>query len=185
MAKSLADQLLGAGLVNEKKAKKVQQEKRKQKQQQPKLKKGQTLVDNDKERLLREREEQTARDRELNRQRKAQEDAKALKAQAMQMIQQHEQNADGEIRFNFADPRTNKVKAIYVNAAMQQHLANGKLAICALNDSYVVVPKTIADKVAERFADAVVFVASAEQQEAAKDEDDPYKDYPIPDDLMW
>ncbi|MGX5914447.1 DUF2058 domain-containing protein [Aliidiomarina sp. Khilg15.8] len=185
MAKSLADQLLGAGLVDEKKAKKVQQEKRKQKQQQPKLKKGQALVDEDKERIRQERAEQAARDLELNRQRKAEEDTKALKAQALQMLQQHEQPAEGEIRFNFADPRTNKVKAIYVSAAMQQHLANGKLAICALNESYVVVPKTIADKVAERFADAIIFEASAEQQEAAKDEDDPYKDYPIPDDLMW
>lgn len=185
MAKSLADQLLGAGLVDEKKAKKLQQEKRRKKQQQPKLKKGQAVVDKDKERIKNERAEQAARDLELNRQRQAQEHAKALKAQALQMLQQHEQVADGDIRFNFADPRTNKVKSVHVNAAMQQHLANGKLAICALHEGYVVVPKTIADKVAERFAEAVVFVASAEQQEAAKDEDDPYKDYPIPDDLMW
>lgn len=181
MGKSLADQLLGAGLVDDKKVKKLQQEKRKQKKQ--KVKKGVSQVSEETLRVQQQQAERAERDRELNRQRKAEEDAKALRAQAMQMLQQHQVTLDGDIRFNFADPRTNKVKAIYVSTEVQKHLANGNLAICAHQNDYVVVPKNISDKVAERFADAVIFVASPDQQQP--DEDDPYKDYQIPDDLMW
>lgn len=181
MAKSLADQLLGAGLVDEKKAKQVKKEKRKQTRQQHK---GQAdAVDDTRERLQREREEKAERDRELNRQRQEEEDAKAMRAQVRQMLQQSKVDTRGDIRFSFTDPRVNKIKQLYVSEAVQNQLARGKLAICADGDDYVVVPKNVADKIAERFAEAVVFIA--EDQPDKPDEDDPYKDFPIPDDLMW
>lgn len=185
MGKSLADQLLGAGLVDEKKLKKAKQDKRKAK----KLAKsgGEVATDDTGARIQAEREAQAQRDRELNRQREAVEREKALRAQAMQMLAQHQQPHDGEITFNFIDPRSNKVKNILVDTHVQSHLAKGNLAICAWQDKqekYVIVPKNIADKVAERFADAVIFVADQNTTEVAA-EDDPYKDYQIPDDLMW
>lgn len=181
MAKSLADQLLGAGLVDEKKVKKAKQDKRKAK----KMAKSGTAVETDDtaSRIQAERDAQAERDRALNRQRQAVEHEKALRAQAMQMLAQHQQPTDGEINFNFVDPRTNTVKKIFVDSHVQRHLANGNLAICASQEKYVVVPKNIADKVAERFADAVIYVADQHVEEVS--EDDPYKDYQIPDDLMW
>ena len=45
------------------------------------------------------------------------------------------------------------------------------------------MPRNIADKIAERFEEAVIFLADYKNDIPA--EDDPYKDYPIPDDLMW
>lgn len=180
MAKSLADQLLNAGLVDKKKAKQAEQEKRKQSRQQ---KKGQAEPDETQQRLARERAEKAERDRELNRQRQEAEQAKAVRAQVRQMLEQSAVRAEGEVRFSFTDGRINKIKQLYVNETAQAQLAKGRLAICADEERYFLVPRNVADKIAERVAEAVIFVADA--QAAEPDEDDPYKDFPIPDDLMW
>ncbi|MCO4321491.1 DUF2058 domain-containing protein [Aliidiomarina quisquiliarum] len=181
MSKSLAEQLLGAGLVDEKKIKKARQEKRQYKK---KIKSGQAVEDNSQRlELERKRAEQRERDRQLNLERQAQADERARMAQVLQMLQQSQLHTKGDIRFNFNDSRSNVIKSLYVDPTMQKHLANGKLAICAYEDSYYVVPVHVADKVAERYAASVLFIADASEQEP--DEDDPYKDYQIPDDLMW
>lgn len=180
MAKSLADQLLSAGLVDKKKAQQAEQQKRKQARQE---RKGQGESDDTQVRLAQQRAEKAERDRELNRQRQQAEQAKALRAQAWQMLQQSSVSANGEVRFSFTDARVNKIKQIYVNDIAQAQLAKGRLAICADDEKYYLVPRNVADKVAERFADAVIFIADQTASEA--DEDDPYKDFLIPDDLMW
>jgi len=180
MAKSLADQLLNAGLVDKQKAKKAEQQKRKESRQQ---KKGKAEPDETQQRLARERAEKAERDRELNRQRQQAEQSKALRAQAWQMLRQSEVATSGEVRFSFTDPRVNKIKQLYVDETAQVQLAKGRLAICADDERYYLVPRNVADKVAERFADAVIFIA--DNQASEPDEDDPYKDFPIPDDLMW
>ncbi|PTY35767.1 hypothetical protein BGP77_00085 [Saccharospirillum sp. MSK14-1] len=180
MAKSLADQLLNAGLVDKKKAKQAEQQKRKTSRQQQK---GKAEPDETQQRLAKERAEKAERDRELNRQRQHAEQAKALRAQAWQMLRQSEVSASGEVRFSFTDPRVNKIKQLYVDETAQAQLAKGRLAICADDERFYVVPRNVADKVAERFADAVIFIADTKAVEP--DEDDPYKDFPIPDDLMW
>lgn len=181
MSKSLAEQLLGAGLVDEKKIKKARQEKRQHKK---KVKSGQVVEDHSQKlELERKREEQRERDRLLNLDRQAQADERARMAQVLQMLQQSQLATKGDIRFNFNDPRSNVIKSLYVDPTMQKHLANGKLAICGYEESYYVVPVHVADKVAERYAASVLFTADISKQEP--DEDDPYKDYQIPDDLMW
>ena len=181
MGKSLADQLLGAGLVDEKKVKKAKQEKRKAK----KMARSGIAVetDNSAERIAEEKAAQVERDRLLNLERQQQEQEKAMRAQAVQMLEQHQLDCAGEVTFNFVDPRTNKVKQLHVDAHTQRHLAQANLAICLLRDKYVVVPRNIAEKAAQRFADVLIYIAP--EQEAQVDEDDPYKDYQIPDDLMW
>src|SRR5690554_7027855 len=96
MSKSLAEQLLGAGLVDEKKIKKARQEKRKQKK---KIKSGQAVEDNSQqEALARKREEQRERDRQLNLERQAQADEKARMAQVLDMLEQSQQSTKGDIR---------------------------------------------------------------------------------------
>ena len=76
-----------------------------------------------------------------------------------------------------------KIKQMYVSAAVQEQLARGQLAICADDESFVLVPRVVADKIAERDASVIIFLADPQKQALA--EDDPYKDFPIPDDLMW
>src|SRR5690554_802482 len=117
MSKSLAEQLLGAGLVDEKKIKKARQEKRQHKK---KIKSGQAVEDNSlKLELERKREEQRERDRQLNLERQAQADERARMAQVLQMLEQSQQTLKGDIRFNFNDPRSNVIKSLYVDPTMQ------------------------------------------------------------------
>jgi len=181
MAKSLAEQLLGAGLVNEKKVKQLKREKQLQRKQNAK---GGSAQDSERQaRLRQQREDAAERDRELNRQRKAQAEAKAMKAQALQMLQHNKLPVDGEIRFNFTDPRNNKIKCLFVSEQLQRHLGAAKLAICAYEDDYFVVQRHVAEKVAERFPESLIYLA--EENNQAADDDDPYKDFQVPDDLMW
>jgi uncharacterized protein YaiL (DUF2058 family) len=177
MGKSLADQLLGAGLVDNKKAKKLQKEKR----QQQKHNTADSSADH--ARLQQQRAAQAEKDRELNRQRKAAEEARARQAQVQQLLETHRIKAGGDIRFQFADPRDRKIKQLYVSRDVRERLARGLLAICAEKDGYCIVPAEAAGKVAERIPEAMVFRAdpSADQP----DEDDPYRDFPIPDDIDW
>ena len=68
-------------------------------------------------------------------------------------------------------------------------MINGRLAIARLlvdNNSegeYAIIPASVADKIAQRDASSIVLhsALSAEEQ----DEDDPYADFKVPDDLMW
>ncbi|MHA7878258.1 MAG: DUF2058 domain-containing protein [Saccharospirillum sp.] len=181
MAKSLADQLMNAGLVDKNKAKQAQRQQRKAAKQQQK---GQLEADDTAERLRKEREAKAERDRALNRQRQAVEQARAIKAQVEQMLQQHRIAHGGEVRYSFTDKRLNKIKPLYVSPTVQDQLARGLVAICVdQQDRYCVVPKTIADKIVERFPESLVFLA--EKNTEVVNNDDPYADYPIPDDLMW
>ncbi|MCA1777894.1 MAG: DUF2058 domain-containing protein [Xanthomonadaceae bacterium] len=181
MAKSLAEQLLGAGLVNEKKVKQLKQEQHLQRKQNAKG--GPAQGREHQARLKQQREEAAVRDRELNRQRKAEAEAKAMKAQALQILQHNKQPVDGEIRFNFTDPRNNKIKCLFVSGQTQQHLSAAKVAICAYEEDYFVVRRDVAEKVAERYPEALIYLAKEDNQ--TTDDDDPYKDFQIPDDLMW
>lgn len=181
MAKSLADQLLKAGLVDKKSVSKAKQEKRKQTKQ---VLKGHAEADTETAaRLHQQKQEKIERDRQLNETRVAAERAKAIKAQVRQMLEQSQQSVQGDVRFNYTDARTRKIKQMYVSADAQERLARGQLVICADDERYVVVPRNVADKVAERFPEAIIFCAA--EKTTQMDEDDPYKDFPIPDDLMW
>ena len=57
-----------------------------------------------------------------------------------------------------------------------------RLAIVCLGERAELVPRVIADKIAERDASLVV---RAKKVDAAVDADDPYAAYQVPDDLMW
>ena len=93
----------------------------------------------------------------------------------------------GNIDFNFTD--NNFIKKIAVDKLTQAQLISGRLAIARLagdNDGesqYAIIPASVADKIAQRDASSIVLnsALSAEEQ----DEDDPYADFKVPDDLMW
>jgi len=181
MAKSLADQLLGAGLVDQKKLKKARQEQRRQSKQQKHDRAD--VPDQTQQRLADQRAARIERDRQLNQQRVEAERQNAMRAQVRQMLERSGIRSDGDIRFNFTEPVSKKIKHIYVNKKQQDQLAAGVLAIGADGERFVLVPRNIADKIAERFSDAVVFLAN--RSDDADEKDDPYRDHPIPDDLMW
>lgn len=195
MGKSLADQLLKAGLVDQKKVKDVQKAQRKQAKQQKQGKAAKSVAtDESQARLARQRAEKAERDRQLNLQRQAAEKRKALQADIRQILEKHAVHPDGDIRFNFTESQlvagktTKKVKQIYVSKKDQDKLAAGVLTICRDKDRFVLVAAEVADKLLERDASIVVFRAEragTNKTEDQSDEDDPYKDYVVPDDLMW
>jgi uncharacterized protein len=175
---SLADQLLKAGLVDKNKAKQAHQEKSKQKKVERRT--GTQTVDEARLAAQEAQRKQAERARELNAQRDAEMKQKAIAAQIAQMVQQNRQpKGNGDIAYHFT--HGTKVERIYVSAAVQQHLVAGRLVIVCLAGATELVPKVIAEKIAERDPNIVVRV----NKSAVVEEDDPYADFKIPDDLMW
>lgn len=163
-------------------AKSVKQaNKDKAKQQKVARKSKQVTVDTVKEQALLNRQEKLEKDRELNRQRNEAADKKAISAQIKQLIEVNSLPYKGEIEHNFADGK--KIKKLAVTAAIQKQLINGRLAIVKLGDSYHVVANEIAAKIAQRNDSYIVLLNTNTVEEI--DEDDPYADFQIPDDLMW
>ena len=176
---SLQEQFLKAGLVDKKKVKQANQEKSQQKKVERRT--GTQTVDEVRLAALETQRKNAERARELNAQRDAAATQKAIMAQIVQMVQQSRQSkGKGDIAYNFT--HDNKIKRIYVSAAVQANLIAGRLVIVCQGENTELVPKVIADKIAERDPSLVVRV---NKTSAEIDADDPYAAYQIPDDLMW
>ncbi len=179
MSLSLRDQMLKAGLVNEKQAKQAGKE---QKRQQRLEKKGAVEIDDtQRQAALKAMAEKQARDQELNRQQQENAERKAFVAQIRQLIEGARlPKLDSEDYYNFVDYK--KVKRIAVNPVVRNKLVNGQLAIVKHGQGYEIIPRDVALKVQERDARRIV-VLNLEAEEVK--EDDPYAAFQIPDDLMW
>lgn len=180
---SLQDQLLKAGLVSDKQAKQVTKEKRKHDKQSRRS--SEPVVDEVKQSAQTARAEKAERDRQLNLQREQELQQKAIAAQIRQLIENHRQSkgaGQGDVEYNFTDRKV--IKKLRVSPAVQQQIVRGQLAIVKLGEGYELVPRVVADKIALRDQKAVV-VANTQSAQQQADDDDPYKDYVIPDDLMW
>lgn len=180
MGNSLLDQLKKSGLVDEKKANQARKEKQKQARQQ-KGKKARPL-DEARRRAEQTHAEKVERDRELNLQRKQAAEQKAIAAQIRQLIELNRiEDDEGEIAFNFTDGT--QVRRLYVSGKTRDQLVRGSLAIVKLDGRYDRVPAGVAEKIAQRDPACVVLCNVAGPD--ARDDDDPYADFQVPDDLMW
>ena len=184
MAKlSLQEQLLKAGLVNSGQARAVKSEKHKQVKLQQHNKA--MVADELKEQAQKARFEQAERDRQLNQEKKLEEERKQIVAQVKQLIEQNclpkDSHLDDSIAYHFTD--VGKVKGLYVAKQMQERIANGQLAIVKLGKGYEVVFAEIAEKIRARDDSVVVVFNKPAQPEATQD--DPYAAYQVPDDLTW
>ena len=177
MSLSLRDQLLKAGLVNEKQAKQAGKQK-----QQRLEKKGQIEVDDSQQQAaLQAKAEKIARDQELNRQQQEKAEQKARAAQIKQLIEVSRlPKLTTEDYYNFVDDK--KVKRLSVNKLMRDKLSSGSLAIVQHGGGYEVIPREAALKIQERDPCRVLLLNT---QTEAPDADDPYAAYQVPDDLMW
>lgn len=179
---SLQDQLLKAGVVDDKKAKKIKREQRKADKGQPK---GSVKVDQDKEQARIAREEKAAKDRALNKQKQEAAEEKAITAQIIQLIKMNRiDRGAGELAYQFADD--SKIKKIYITQKLQNDLVAGRIAIAKLENGYELLPAVAAEKIMQRDESVIVMLnVKGESQTAAVEEDDPYAEYQVPDDLMW
>ena len=92
-----------------------------------------------------------------------------------------------ELAFNFA--RENAVRRVYVTDEQRRRLADGELAIVGFRRRHHLVPAKVADEI--QALRPIVFVHRAEEAGSgspvpdAASEDDPYRHFPVPDDLHW
>lgn len=106
---------------------------------------------------------------------------KARRAEIKQLIEQHRvKKPDSDDRYNFLDG--NRIRRISVDAALRTSLGEGKLLIVRNEGRYEIVPAEIAERIRVLDERSVMGTVSADQQ---VDENDPYKDFVVPDDLMW
>jgi len=177
---SLQDQLMKAGLADKNKANKIKHEKRKKAKQQPK---GHKPKDELKAQIEAEKQKKAEQDRALNEQRKAELKAKEQRAMIKQMMEHHGvKDYKGDIAYNYM--HDGLAKSIKVNPKIKNYLAQGTLAICAIDNQVALVPDVIARKFAEVDAN-VILVMHDRSSENTVDEDDPYAEYQVPDDLIW
>ncbi|MCQ9425083.1 DUF2058 domain-containing protein [Pseudomonas sp. LJDD11] len=179
MSLSLRDQLLKAGLVNEKQAKQVSKAKQKE---QRLVHKGQIEADDSQKRAAQEAQaEKAKRDQELNRQQQEKAEAKARTAQIKQLIEVSRlPKLTTEDYYNFVDDK--KVKRISVNTLVRNKLSSGSLGIVHHGGGYEIIPREAALKIQERDPRRIVLLNAPTEE---PDADDPYAAYQIPDDLMW
>ncbi len=168
MTNSLHEQLLKAGLVDEKKlqhAKKAKQRKEKE-QRHSKHKSPTETTQLAKQALARE----AARNRELNRLKQEEAQRKAVSAQIRQLIEMNRVDLqDGEVPYNFNDG--GKIRRLHLTEKLHNQLSKGQMAIVKLADRYELVARAVAEKISQRDASRVILLNDASQVE---DSDDPY-----------
>ncbi|RZK38070.1 MAG: DUF2058 domain-containing protein [Pedobacter sp.] len=174
---ALQAQLLKAGLVDNKKAKKLS------KQAVHEQRTGQSNEAELKAKIAQDQQEKLARDQALDLEKKRLLQGKELKAAIVQMINQHKiKDTDGEVAYQFIDD--NKVKKIYLNQQIYNALVAGSLIIAKEAESYAILPKALAERINDKM-EGFIIVNNSEKNEQTTDEEDPYAAYVIPDDLMW
>ncbi|BES84506.1 hypothetical protein PEC302107_22460 [Pectobacterium araliae] len=175
---TLQEQMLKAGLVTSKKMAKVQRT----------AKKSRVQAREAREAVEENKKAQLERDKLLSEQQKQATLSKEYKAQVKQLIEMNRIIiSKGNIAFNFTD--NNLIKKIDVDKLTQAQLISGRLAIARLvldnsdENEYAIIPAIVADKIMQRDADSIVLNSALSQEE--QDEEDPYADFKVPDDLMW
>ena len=179
MRNPLQEQLLKAGLVNKAKAAQVVRE-------QAKKHKGKAPAPPSAEQVEAQRlqAEKAERDRALAAERNAQTRAHEARGQVHQIVEAHKVKREGEIAYRFTD--CDRIRDVLVNEPLRAQLAAGTLVIVRHGEGYELLPRAAADKVYERDAAMIVLDHGRTEAESGNDADDEYyRQFPVPDDLIW
>ena len=181
MGNPFQDQLLKAGVVTKQQVKKAQSASKKKKKEQ-RSKKNNNVVDENKLKLQQVAKEKADRDKALNQRKEDQAKQKAISAEIDQLITANliKRSDECEIIYNFEHRK--KVNRIYVNEDMKQGIIDGKLGIARIEGRYELIPKLIAERIQQRNEKRVILFENTEEE---NNEDDPYAEFKVPDDLMW
>jgi len=179
MGNAFQDQLLKAGLVTKQQVKKAQSTTHKKKKQRSKKDKN---VDENKLKAQQAIKEKADHDKELNKRKEEQVKQKAISAEIDQLITKNciKRSDECEIVYNFEHRK--KVNRIYVNDDLKKQIIDGKLGIARIEGRYELVPKIIAEKIQQRNEKRIILF---EHEEQVIDENDPYAEFQVPDDLTW
>lgn len=180
MGNSLQDELLKAGLVDQKRIDDAR--KRPNKAAKPPRKKKSARRAEPRPAPTPEQLEKAARDRELAEQRNAVQRQREVNAQVRQLVSRHRVArvpGEDDVPFNFDNK--GKIKRLYVSPAQHRRISAGELKIVNDNGQFELVPPEIAERIRERNPSLVIDLP----EEAPPAADDPYADFKVPDDLMW
>lgn len=180
MGSSLQDQFLKMGLVDKKQVKKNKKAKYKKTQQ-----KGRNEAP-DESKLLAQaaQEKQKQKAQQLNRKKNAARQEKENATRIRQLIESHRiEWQEGTTPYNFTDKNT--VKKIYVDTEIADRLSKGSLGIVKLAGKYEFIPAAIAKEIQDKSKNQIISWHAPKQKAEQGQEDDPYAEFEVPDDLMW
>jgi uncharacterized protein len=181
MSMSLREQLLAAGFGKKKAA---EQAERKAQDQQRVARERQQRVAKEQQRVAPSQAaqaEKAARAKALQQRRQEEADRKARWTQIKQLIEQHRlPKVESDDYFNFV--ARGKVRRMAVDASLRERITSGELVIVRCEGKHDVVPRDIGERIRGYDARAVIALQDSAN---APSEDDPYKDYVVPDDLKW
>lgn len=182
MSLSLREQLLKAGLVTEKQVQQAEREQRQQRFQAPRGKKQKPAGPTPAQRAAqRAAAEKAARDAEANRKKQEKLERRAKYAQVRQLVEAHQiPRVETEDFYNFQDGP--QIRRIEVNPDLRAKLVGGQLAIVRCEGRFAFVPAEVGEQIGARVSKALLHL---NRPQAAPADDDPYKDFAVPDDLMW
>ncbi|QYJ77327.1 DUF2058 domain-containing protein [Shewanella acanthi] len=180
MANALQEQLLKAGLASKQKVRDVKTQKRRDKKS--RVDDGSSAF---KQEIAEQKRLQAEKDRILNEQRFAEASARG---QVRGLVTEFTKFAitiptHAEIKFNYT--LENKIYAVYIDDKIQSQLLKGQLGIVRYEDKSYLVPHKLAERVNLLVPQWCGYLWQADDNKQVIEEDDPYADYAIPDDLMW
>lgn len=184
MSLSLRDQLLQAGLITKKQADNAARAQRPPKTPQQKAAAAPTVNEEARRAAEAARAAKKAQDDARNRALQEKAEQKAKRLAVKQLVDEHKlpKVAESELLYNFVDGT--KIRRLPVTAEQRAQLIDGRLDIARCDGRYELVPPAIAERIRGHDERAVIpRNSSAASSQPA--EDDPYKDYVVPDDLMW
>ncbi|TYK66347.1 DUF2058 domain-containing protein [Colwellia echini] len=181
---SLQEQLLKAGLTTKQKARQANTDQRKKnKQKRSGVAHDASLQEQVKQDLVLSKADKAAKDSALNEAKKIELANKEQQLRIKQILEHHHlKGVNGDTEYNYTFD--NKVKKLALDASTHKALVNGRLALCGLNETTFIVTSETAAKIAELNKD-IILVQNDKIESPEIDEEDPYADYQIPDDLMW
>lgn len=184
MNDTLRDQLLKAGLGDSKTADKAAREARKSRQRRKKHPAGEveTTTAAARAEADRARSEHRERDRALNQAQEAKKARRAAASQVDDLLKTHALSMrDGTVAFHFTQGTV--IRRVHVTEEQQRRLGEGQLAIVRHRERYHLVPASVVETIRSRSPDT--FISQVDPGGKADEGDDPYADFPIPDDLQW
>jgi uncharacterized protein len=181
MTLSLREQLLKAGLVTDQQVQRFEREQKSKQYVEPRGRKKPTGPNPQQLAIQRAAAEKAAKDVELNRRKQEKLERRAKFATIKELVAGHlVPRVETEDFYNFLDGAN--IKRIEVTPVLRQQLVGGSLAIVRCEGRYAFVPAAIGRQIGELVPRALVHI-NVEPTPAAAD--DPYKDFVVPDDLVW
>ena len=103
-------------------------------------------------------------------------------AKLRELADKHKQNDPAaEVAYHFLHGE--RIKRVYVTEAQRKALATGDLALVHFRNRSFLVPLPVGEEIAA--LDPAALVNTKAESGEVPSSEDPYKDFPVPDDLMW